>query len=151
MEAKLDRDQMKASMINVGDVYNTTYRAGMINILLKDEWDWNDVVSISVVNSIVGDVKETFDKLDSDGNGFLDINELEKLLDGLNADLSQNPIQDLMSELDTNGDGQLSFKEFAAWYIKSEERILGEMNYLFNKIDTDEDKVLNVSEIRAFY
>lgn len=57
--------------INAEDLYRTTFRAGMINILLKDEWDWNDVASISVVNSICGDVTETFEKLDVNNDGFL--------------------------------------------------------------------------------
>ena len=72
---KLDDNRVRSICVNTESVRkDTTFRSGMINILLKDEWDWNDVVSISVVNHISGDVKETFDKLDKDKNGYLDMN-----------------------------------------------------------------------------
>jgi len=147
----LDENKVRSVCLNPESVRkDTTFRSGMINILLKDAWDWNDVVSISVVNSISGDVQETFDKLDKDGNGYLDMNELGSLLQGLHADLELNPIEDLMKELDLNGDGKLSFPEFSTWYIKSEERILGELKYIFKLIDKDQSNHLTVSEVRAF-
>eukprot|EP01084_Bolivina_argentea_P258787 436440_1 len=132
------------------DLCRTTFRAGMLNILLKDKWDWHDVASITIVNQISGDVRKTFDKIDVDKNGFIDINELQALLTGLNADISQNPIEELMKELDTNNDGKLSFKEFSVWYVSSEERILGETKHIYDIIDTDKNGVLSVSEIHAF-
>eukprot|EP01084_Bolivina_argentea_P152208 265551_1 len=146
----IDRSKMNSVFVAEEDLFKTTFRAGMINILLADKWNWEDVASITVVNSICGDVHQTFDELDADGDGYLDIDELGQLLDGLHADVSQNPIETLMQELDTNDDGKLCLKEFSVWYIKSEERILGEMKYIFHTIDTDQDDALNISEMRAF-
>ena len=122
----------------------------MINILTKDRWDYNDVASITVVNSICGDVQETFGALDVDGNGVLDLSELGALLQGLDADISRRPVEELMAELDLNGDGKVSFDEFSKWYIQSEERILGAIKAIFDDVDEDKDGVLNCSEMAAF-
>ena len=110
----LDRDKVQNVCVNEKDRHKTTFRAGMMNILLKDDWDWNDAASITVVSAITGDVKETFDKvlyicdrlnddrfldftqLDADHNGFLDMHELEPVLQDLNADMTRNSIPDLM-------------------------------------------------------
>jgi len=129
---------------------SNVFRAGMLNILTKDEWDLHDVASITVVNSIRGDVRETFEKLDLDGDGFLDLSELGALLQGLAADVSRRPLEALMVELDANGDGRVSFKEFSRWYVQSEERILGALKGIFDEIDEDKEGVLGPSEIRSF-
>ena len=131
-------------------LYRYGFRAGMINILTKDEWDHKDVASITVVQSICGDVRETFDKLDLDKNGYLDVSELGALLQGLKADTSRLPIEELMAELDDSGDGKICFDEFSVWYIQSEERILGSMRAIFEDVDVDNSGDLTASEIAVF-
>ena len=42
-------------------------------VIVLSFWDYNDVASITVVNSICGDVQETFGVLDVDGDGVLDV------------------------------------------------------------------------------
>ena len=115
LDETLDRDILHNVCVDEKDRHKTTFRAGMMNILLNDDWDWNDTASITVVSAIAGDVKETFDKvlycfdgchldwrfldftqLDADHNGFLDINELEPVLQDLNADMTRSSIPDLM-------------------------------------------------------
>lgn len=61
-------------------------------------------------------VQETFTKYDQNQNGFLEIEEVRKMLDDTCAELNQEPIsQDqlkkIFSSLDRNQDGQLSFEE----------------------------------------
>lgn len=65
------------------------YRAKMLNILLKDKWDWMDVASVKAVNQIVGDVQTTFAKIDSDNSGYIESHEILNLLGELRADLAQ--------------------------------------------------------------
>ena len=100
--ATTETDRVRAeSVLRVREeeLYRHGFRAGMINILTKDRWDYNDVASITVVNSICGDVQETFGALDVDGNGVLDLSELGALLQGLDADISRRPIEELMASL----------------------------------------------------
>lgn len=70
-------------------------------------------------------------------------------MEGLGTEVDY-PVEQLMTELDDNGDGQLSFNEFSVWYVKSEERIMGAMRLIFEAIDQDDNGQLNASEIRAF-
>jgi len=148
VRSRVRRESMR--MVQESNLYRGGFRAGMINMLTKDEWDFKDVASITVVNSICGDVQETFKKLDVDKNGYLDLSELGALLEGLEADISRKPIEELMEELDLNHDGKVSFEEFSKWYIQSEERILGAMRDIFEDVDEDKDGVLNAMEMRAF-
>jgi len=148
VRSRVRRESMR--MVQESNLYRSGFRAGMINMLTKDEWDFKDVASITVVNSICGDVQETFKKLDVDDNGYLDLSELGALLEGLEADISRKPIEELMEELDLNHDGKVSFEEFSKWYIQSEERILGAMRDIFEDVDEDKDGVLNAMEMRAF-
>ena len=67
-----------------------------------------------------------FNQLDKDGSGNLDVAEMNELAqwafsklhqDGeAPADWQQKEAERLMKRLDADGDGQISFDEFAAWY-----------------------------------
>merc|ERR1712096_186948 len=125
-------------------------RAGMLNILLCDDWNWAQVASLSVVHEIRGDVHETFERLDASNDGKLDIDELEAVFKALGADVSQHSMTELMSKLDVNGDGYLDREEFTVWYYASEERILGAMRAIFDETDVDDSGHLCVDEIYTF-
>jgi len=130
-----------------------TYRAGMLNLLFNAEWSWQEVASVTVVHSIVGDVQETFEQLDQDHNGYLDASELQVLLDTLVRDgkitADEHMLTKLLDEIDTDHDGLISFNEFSIWYTRSEQRILNELRVAFETFDADRDGFLSVSEMRA--
>ncbi|QDZ25223.1 calcium-dependent protein kinase [Chloropicon primus] len=60
----------------------------------------------------LGRVRTAFDKIDADGNGYIDLKELESEL----AASGETPeaIQELIKEHDANGDGLIDFNEFSA-------------------------------------
>ena len=58
--------------------------------------------------------QELFTVFDKDGSGFISIFELIECLQGLNHGLSYDDIVLLAKELDENGDGEISMKEFEA-------------------------------------
>ena len=63
------------------------------------------------------DSKAAFDKFDVSGDGELDADELRMLLDDLGMkDVTPEDIEDLMGELDTDGDGVVVFAEFEPWW-----------------------------------
>mmetsp|Transcript_17659 Transcript_17659/g.27765 ORF Transcript_17659/g.27765 Transcript_17659/m.27765 type:complete len:740 (+) Transcript_17659:2196-4415(+) len=140
-----------------------TFRVGVMSMLLKEEWDVYDVASITVVNTIVGNVEDTFNQLDTDGNGYLDRDELKALLDTLfkndtgtvNNQAPNSPadaelmVDDLFKALDIDQDGKINFNEFSIWYLKSEERIMSELQYIFNKVNESQSGFLTLSEFRA--
>ncbi|KAL9556128.1 hypothetical protein MBANPS3_002020 [Mucor bainieri] len=58
------------------------------------------------------DLKEAFKVFDVDGNGLIDREELRKVMSSLNESLSEEELDAMIKEADTNGDGQISFDEF---------------------------------------
>mmetsp|Transcript_6674 Transcript_6674/g.10943 ORF Transcript_6674/g.10943 Transcript_6674/m.10943 type:complete len:629 (-) Transcript_6674:29-1915(-) len=58
--------------------------------------------------------QELFTVFDKDGSGSIDISELIQCLQGLNHGLTYEEIVQLAKELDENGDGEISMKEFEA-------------------------------------
>lgn len=62
------------------------------------------------------DLREAFDKVDTDKSGSIDLGELEGLCSSLNYQVKQADVTALFNEIDTNHDGKVSFEEFVAWF-----------------------------------
>jgi len=59
----------------------------------------------------MNNVKEAFNEFDIDKSGFIQANELKSIL-GLGKKLDEKIWKEIISEVDTNGDGQISYQEF---------------------------------------
>lgn len=59
-------------------------------------------------------IKEVFDRYDSSSDGNLGLGELQKVLRTLGA-FTMHELTNVMKDVDTNGDYQISFAEFADW------------------------------------
>jgi calmodulin len=59
-------------------------------------------------------VKAAFKMFDVDGNGKIDVVELQTGMDKLGEHLTQDQAQDMMLEADKDGDGFIDEEEFAA-------------------------------------
>ena len=57
-------------------------------------------------------VKEQFDKIDTDGTGDLSLEELTTVLRSLGENITTEQVQDLINQVDENGDGEVQFPEF---------------------------------------
>lgn len=62
------------------------------------------------------ELKEAFDFNDSDSSGKIDFMEFVALLDGLDAGIDAAQAQFGFEEVDTDGDGMISFDEFVEWW-----------------------------------
>uniref|UniRef100_A0A4X2LEX6 Mitochondrial adenyl nucleotide antiporter SLC25A24 n=1 Tax=Vombatus ursinus TaxID=29139 RepID=A0A4X2LEX6_VOMUR len=84
-----------------------------------------------------------FWQLDRDGDGKVDIVELQEGLGKLHFSLGKDEQNDLLSAGDTNKDNQLDFEEFMQ-YLKNHEK---KMKLAFTSLDKNHDGVIETSEI----
>eukprot|EP00339_Tiarina_fusa_P019765 CAMPEP_0117035168 /NCGR_PEP_ID=MMETSP0472-20121206/24994_1 /TAXON_ID=693140 ORGANISM="Tiarina fusus, Strain LIS" /NCGR_SAMPLE_ID=MMETSP0472 /ASSEMBLY_ACC=CAM_ASM_000603 /LENGTH=178 /DNA_ID=CAMNT_0004744559 /DNA_START=1335 /DNA_END=1871 /DNA_ORIENTATION=- len=61
-------------------------------------------------------IKEVFNLFDVDKSGNIDVHELVQVFETLGQEISELEARELIAELDQDGDGELSFEEFAAYF-----------------------------------
>jgi Ca2+-binding EF-hand superfamily protein len=59
------------------------------------------------------ELKEAFDAFDKDGDGSIDVKELQSMMSQLGDKLSLTEAQELIEEVDMDKDGVVNFEEFA--------------------------------------
>eukprot|EP00091_Calanus_sinicus_P017097 TRINITY_DN36897_c0_g1_i1.p1 TRINITY_DN36897_c0_g1~~TRINITY_DN36897_c0_g1_i1.p1 ORF type:complete len:111 (-),score=54.26 TRINITY_DN36897_c0_g1_i1:31-363(-) len=58
------------------------------------------------------DLREAFQIFDRDRNGYIDRNELKKVVSMLGTMLTKEEVEDFMKEADVDGNGKLDYDEF---------------------------------------
>lgn len=148
-------DITKVTSVNRVDIYvapnanfrvPATFRAGLLQIIMKDNGVL-ETAGIHVVHRIQGDALATFEQLDTDKSGWIEHDEMKALLKTLNCATDDQFVSDIMKELDTDGDGKVNFDEFQTWYVRSENRILAELDATFKQIDVDNSDDLDKGEV----
>ena len=94
----------------------------------------------------IGDVHETFRSIDTNGDKFIDREELRQVLFRLGDEVTDEDVDACFNVIDTNHDNQISFEEFYDWYHKSKFRMKADVSKIFAKYDSDEDKMINKEE-----
>lgn len=125
-----------------------TFRAGILK-LLRDGDSWLDEAGRGIVVKIIGDANFVFEKVDKDGNGNIDQDELRQLFELLELHATNEEINDVFSRLDTNADGVISREEFTEWYCRAEERIISQIRDVFDQIDVDHSNTLDKDELKT--
>ena len=60
------------------------------------------------------DLRQLFDKIDTDKNGHLDVPEIMRAMAGLGVSMTRTAVQEMIQPHDKNGDGAIDFTEFKA-------------------------------------
>lgn len=63
-------------------------------------------------NTAEEEIREAFKVFDSDGNGFINRQELGYVMDNLGQKMEKEEIEALINEIDIDGDGQINYEEF---------------------------------------
>jgi len=115
------------------------FRSGVLSHLLKDK-ELLDKMSRKIVihvGNMKGNVQETFNKIDADSSGFIDVKELDQLLKELNIPHKPEDVKIALKEIDSDNDKTISLSEFEAWYGKAETTINKLIADAFDEIDVD--------------
>ena len=64
------------------------------------------------------DARAMFDELDEDDSGFLEMAELAILTRMMGKKLNKKALEKAMAQMDSSGDGKVSFPEFNVWWQK---------------------------------
>jgi len=62
------------------------------------------------------ELRKTFESYDSNGDGFIELNEFHELLKKLDHDVTRGECELDFEVADTEGDGYIGFKEFVVWW-----------------------------------
>ena len=124
------------------------FHASIYNFLTKDS-TVKDLMGLHIVARIKGETRETFEAIDTDGNGTIDRQELQKVLYNLGEKVNEHDVTECFNEIDTDGNGEISFKEFETWYLASKMRITTDVKKIFQQFDDNNDKHIDCDELRA--
>ncbi len=58
------------------------------------------------------DLEDAFKRYDSDGNGFLSIDEVQSAMANIGRQMNRLEVRSMIQSLDSNHDGKISFDEF---------------------------------------
>jgi Ca2+-binding EF-hand superfamily protein len=64
----------------------------------------------------IAELRKIFESCDLDGDGFIDREEFHSLLNMLDGDVSREEALLDLEVADTEGDGNIGFKEFIVWW-----------------------------------
>lgn len=126
----------------------STFRAGVLQMMLSGR-PIAETAGMGAVTKISGDVRNTFDQIDTDGNGVIDTEELLSLLQRFDTGATEEEALMIFKDLDTDGNGTISFDEFQVWYTSSELRLKQDVGAVFDEIDEDNDGFVSKSEVKA--
>lgn len=130
------------------------FRIGVLDMLLRDK-DILGKLRVQAVAGFMGDVRQTFNQFDTNGNGYIDRNELGGAIRVLlGFDPGESDLNRALGELITDvrdeagGKDQVSFDEFDRWYKQSEYSLQAEMHKVFNEMDSEKDGMIDEDEFR---
>ncbi|KAJ2670771.1 hypothetical protein IWW42_003804 [Coemansia sp. RSA 1085] len=99
----------------------------------------------------IKELKEAFALFDKDNNGVITRNELSRLMRSLNHNPTEEELNDMINEVDENGDGSIDFPEFVAMMARkpmSSEGPEDEILEAFRVFDKNDDGVISAEELR---
>lgn len=101
----VNKDEENASQDGFSFKYHTTFRAGLLTLILDPD-SWLDKARVGFVSKIAGNVDDVFDFVDENGDGELSRDEVRKCFDKLEDNpVSESELSKIMDLLDTDEDG----------------------------------------------
>ena len=94
--------------------------------------------------------QEAFEMFDVNKDGSISKKELEYILRSLNEDPEEEEIQQLLDEVDVDGNGEIDFEEFVALMGKRQKQIdlEAEIVNAFKVFDKEENDLISITDLR---
>ncbi|KAG6664809.1 hypothetical protein I3843_02G103100 [Carya illinoinensis] len=98
----------------------------------------------------VVEFKEAFGLFDGDGDGCITLEELATVIRSLDQNPTEEELQDMLSEVDADGNGTIEFAEFLNLMVKKmkETDAEEELKEAFKVFDKDQNGFISASELR---
>jgi sodium/potassium/calcium exchanger 2 len=125
----------------------STFRVGLLQLLTQPAHLY-ETAGLAAITQYAGDVDETFDMLDKDKDGMLDITEMQAFLNSgeLKVEKSKDVVKTLVRKI--GGGNTISKDQFENWYKSSEVRIQLQLEDIFHRFDGNNDCRLDGDELR---
>ncbi|GAU98913.1 hypothetical protein RvY_09989 [Ramazzottius varieornatus] len=97
----------------------------------------------------VANFKQAFVLFDKDGNGIISPADLASAMKSLGLSPTEANLQDMINEVDIDGDGSVEFSEFLRMMVRKMKQVDldDELRVIFNLFDKDRDGFLNVKDL----
>jgi len=116
----IDASELKDLMLSVGQNCSDKELRDMVEAADADGTGDIDFLEFAVLmahkmtdETKDDSLKKAFQVFDSSGDGFIDSNEMRKIMFNLGENLQQGDVEAVIREVDVDGDGQIDYKEFA--------------------------------------
>ena len=100
----------------------------------------------------LNEVGKTFDAFDTSGDGLIDYQEFEALMNNIGADMTPERLQRMVDVLDDDGNGEVSRDEFIDWYVANattdDSTPEEQADDLFRLFDDDDSGNLTIGEFK---
>ena len=99
----------------------------------------------------ITEFKEAFSVFDKNGDGTITTKELGTVLRNLGQNPTESELQDMISEVDVDGNGSIDFLEFLSWVLARKTNDTdadGELVEAFKIFDRDGNGLISAAELR---
>jgi len=98
------------------------------------------------------ELQDAFKLFDKDGSGYIDRDELAGLMKALGVDLGESELNNMYTEMDPSGDGQIDFDEFCLAMARDpdeQQSTLEMASGIFSMLDKSGDGKVSTAELKS--
>lgn len=99
----------------------------------------------------IAEFREAFEIFDRDNDGYITIKELAEIMRNLGNAPSEGEIQDMIAEVDIDGNGNINFQEYISLMARRmrDGDLEEEMKQVFKLFDRDGNGKIDASELKS--
>lgn len=130
------------------------FRLGIMELMTRD-CGLAQKFAVQCISGLEGDAVATFNTLDSNGDGFIYPDEMKKFLTSNTGgpaepaeQVTDERVKLMVDEIDPDNTGKVDQDKFVVWYMRSTERVNGQVQEIFNKLDTNQSGTITRQALR---